>query len=221
MEGFADDYAFLIQGLLDLYEAGFDIQYLLWAEKLQDKQDELFHDAQAGGYFASSERDPNVLLRIKEDHDGAEPSASSVAALNLARLAAMTGREEWRARAEQTVAAFGAGQNPARTAQTMPLMLCALDSLLNPPKEIVIAGQRDAGDTRALLRAIHAIYLPGKVILLLDGGEGQRELAQRLPFLATVGMQDGKATAYLCANGACQLPTTDPAALAELLQDAR
>ncbi len=219
--GFADDYAFLIQGLLDLYETGFDLAYLAWAEQLQDKQDALFHDAEAGGYFGSGTTDASVLLRLKEDHDGAEPSASSVSALNLARLAAMTGREKWHARAGETVSAFGAGQNPARTAQTMPLMLCALDSLATPPKQIVIAGRPDSEDTRALLRAVHARYLPGKILLLVDGGEGQRELARRLPFLATVPMQNGQATAYLCADGACQLPTTDPAALAQLLDEPR
>ena len=217
VEGFADDYAFLIQGLLDLYEAGSGIVHLLWAERLQDKQDELFLDAEHGGYFATSARDANVLLRLKEDHDGAEPSASSVAALNLARLAAMTGRDELRVRAEQTVAAFGALENPARTAQTMPLLLAVVDFLSRPPTQIVIAGQPDAADTKALLRAIHAEFLPGRVLLFADGGEGQRELARRLPYLEGATMQDGRATAYLCEHGACQLPMTDPAELARRL----
>ena len=132
VEGFADDYAFLIQGLLDLYETGFDPAHLAWAEQLQTKQDELFYDAEHGGYFSTSERDRSVLLRLKEDHDGAEPSASSVSALNLARLAAMIGREELRARAEATVAAFGVLDNPARGAQTMPLMLAAADFPCTP-----------------------------------------------------------------------------------------
>ena len=118
-EGFADDYAFLIQGLLDLYEAGFDTGHLLWAERLQDKQDELFYDAQNGGYFSSTERDPSVLLRLREDHDGAEPSASSVSALNLIRLANLRARDDLRQRAAETVDAFGAAQNPARLTQTM------------------------------------------------------------------------------------------------------
>ncbi len=208
VEGFADDYAFLIQGLLDLYEAGFDFAHLRWAEQLQLKQDELFHDAE-GGYFGSGVRDASVLLRLKEDHDGAEPSASSISALNLCRLAAMTGHEEWRVGAERTVAAFGAEQTPARTAQTMPLLLCAVDFLAAPPRQIVIAGQPGAEDTRRLLRAVHARYVPNKVLLLADGGDGQRELACRLPYLADVGRQNGQATAYLCADGACQLPTTD------------
>lgn len=216
-EGFADDYAFLVQGLLDLYEAGFDVKHLLWAEKLQDKQNELFHDAQNGGYFSSTTRDANVLLRLKEDHDGAEPSASSVSALNLVRLAAMTGRGEFREQAAGTVAAFGAAQNPARTTQTMPLMLAALDALSAPPRQIVVAGRPDAEDTQILLRQVGSRYLPGRVVLLADGGEAQRELARRLPYLEAMTPLEGKATVFLCENGACQLPTTDPAELAARL----
>ncbi len=219
--GFADDYAFLIRGLLDLYEAGFDLADLRWAERLQAKQDELFLDRQSGGYFSTDSHDANVLLRMKEDHDGAEPSASSVSALNLARLATLTGRDELRAQAAATVAAFGAAAEPARLAQIMPLMLTALDTLSGEPKQIVIAGHAGQEDTRALLRTVHTRFLPGEVLLLADGGESQRELAQRLPFMEAMIMIDGHATAYVCKNGACQLPTTDPAVLAKLLSDSR
>ena len=171
VEGFADDYAFLIRGLLDLYEAGFDLADLRWAEQLQAKQDELFLDREAGGYFSSGAHDPNVLLRVKEDNDGAEPSASSVSALNLARLATMTGRDELRAQAAATVAAFGASAQPARLAQAMPLLLVALDTLSEEPKQIVIAGRPGQADTQALLRTVHAHFLPGEVLLLAGGGE--------------------------------------------------
>ena len=116
VEGFADDYAFLIQALLDLYEAGFDPAHLYWARRLQAKQDELFYDPAEGGYFAVSERDTSVLLRLKEDHDGAEPSANSVSALNLARLSAMTGKGRTSSiRAEATICRPSpAEENPAR-----------------------------------------------------------------------------------------------------------
>ncbi len=221
VEGFADDYAFLIQGLLDLYAAGFDLADLRWAEQLQARQDELFLDRETGGYFSSGAHDPNVLLRMKEDHDGAEPSASSVSALNLARLATLTGRDELRAQAAATVAAFGASAQPERLAQTMPLLLAALDTLSEEPRQIVIAGHPGQPDTRALLRTVHAQFLPGEVLLLADGGPRQRELARRLPFLESMAMIDGHATAYVCKNGACQLPTTDPAALAKLLRNRR
>jgi uncharacterized protein YyaL (SSP411 family) len=211
--GFADDYAFLIQGLLDLYAAGFDPAHLVWAGQLQEKQDELFHDPAAGGYFAAAAGDASVLLRLKEDHDGAEPSASSVSALNLGRLAALTGRDEWRARAWQTVDAFGALDDPARTAQTMPLLLAAADFLAHPVTHLVIAGQRGAADARALLATANAPFLPNLVLMLTDG----ETKLHALPFLETAVMRDGRATAYLCADQACQLPTGDPGQLAAQL----
>src|SRR4029077_2724256 len=87
VEGFADDYAFVIQGLLDLYEASFDVEWLKFALELQETQDRLFFDEKSGGYFSTSGKDESVVLRMKDDNDSAEPAASSVAALNLLRLA--------------------------------------------------------------------------------------------------------------------------------------
>src|SRR5207237_746685 len=86
VEGFADDYAFVIQGLLDLYEASFDVEWLKFAVELQKTQDRLFFDEKNGGYFSTSGKDKSVVLRMKDDKDSAEPAASSVAALNLLRL---------------------------------------------------------------------------------------------------------------------------------------
>ena len=210
VEGFAEDYAFLIQGLLDLFAAGFDAAHLEWAERLQARQDELFYDRAGGGYFSASERDPSVLLRIKEDHDGAEPSARAVSALNLARLAALTDRNELRQRALACTRAFGTAAHPQRGAHSMPLMLAAVDALSRPHRQIVIAGRPDAADTQKFLAAIGRTYLPDTTELRADGGDGQRALAGRMPYLANVSMQDGRATAYLCEHGACQLPTHDP-----------
>ena len=216
VEGFADDYAFLIAGLLDLYEATADPEHLRWFERLQKTQDELFADS-AGGYFGTSARDPSVLLRLKEDNDNAEPAASSVAALNLARLADLTGRDAYRQQAEKILAAFGTAQNPLRAAQAMPLMVAAADFLADPPRQIVVVGPRDRADTRAMLAAVHRRFVPNKVVLLADGDEGLRALAEAHPYLENATMQDDKATAYLCEGGACQLPTTDPEALARRL----
>ncbi len=216
VEGFADDHAFYIAGLLDLYEATGQERFLALAGTLQGKQDELFADPN-GGYFSTSNRDASVLLRLKEDHDNAEPAASSVAALNLARLAALMGKDAYRTQAEKTVAAFNAAQNPLRTAQTMPLLLAALDFLADPPRQIVIVGPHGQADTVALLAAVHRPFTPNKVILLADGDAGLSSLAKAHPYLANATMQDGKATAYLCEGGACQLPTTDPVALARQL----
>ena len=106
MEGFADDYAFVIQGLLDLYEASFDVSWLQFAIVLQETQDRLFFDEGGGGYFSGTGKDPSILLRMKEDNDSAEPAASSVAALNLLRLAQFRDEKRWCERAEKTIRAF-------------------------------------------------------------------------------------------------------------------
>lgn len=214
-DGFADDYAFLIQGFIDLYESSLDIAWLRLAVDLQAKQDELFEDRDQGGYFSVRADDPHILLRMKEDYDGAEPSPNSVAALNLLRLAQMTGDDTLRKRSEKTIAAFStqAGRMP----HAMPQMLVALDFLLAKPRQIVIAGKPGAPDTRALLREVHHHFIPNRILLLADGGEGQRWLEERLEFVKTAFPFDGEAAAYVCENFACRLPVSDPDALKALL----
>jgi hypothetical protein len=139
-----------------------------------------------------------------------------VSALNLLRLAQITDKSEYRERAAKTLAAFS--DQLTRTPTGLPQMLAALDASLSKPRQIVIAGPRDAAETRALLREVHARYIPDKALLLADGAEGQRWLAERLDFLKTVGPIDGKAAAYVCENFVCQLPVTDPAKLKALLE---
>jgi uncharacterized protein YyaL (SSP411 family) len=101
--------------------------------------------------------------------------------------------------------------------EAMPEMLVALDRSLTPPREVIIAGKPDASDTRALLEEVHAHFIPNMVLLLADGGAAQKELASLLPFIGEIRMIDGKATAYVCENYSCQLPTTDRAVVAKLL----
>jgi uncharacterized protein YyaL (SSP411 family) len=215
VKGFCDDYAFLIAGLLDLYEADFDTGWLEWALELQERQDALFAD-EHGGYFSVAEGDATILLRMKEDHDGAEPSPNSVSALNLFRLAQIAERPAFHDRAVKTLAAFSPQMSKAPT--SVPQMLCALDASLAKPRQIVIAGKRGADDTRAMLREVHAHYLPGKLLLLADGADGQKWLGERLGFLRTVDLIDGHAAAFVCENFVCQLPVPEPQKLRELLR---
>ncbi len=215
VEGFADDYAYLIAGLLDLYEASFDTSRIAWALQLQQRQNELFWDEKNGGYFSTSGKDPNVLLRMKEDYDGAEPSPNSIAAPNLLRLAALLDISEARARAEKTLHAFDAQLERAPSA--MPQMLVALDRFRSKPKQIVIAGKLDAPDTAAMLREVHRHFLPNKTLILADGAAGQEFFADQVEFMKSISPTDGKATAYVCENFVCQLPTTDAKTLAGLL----
>ncbi len=214
--GFADDYAALIGGLLDLYEADFDIAWLQWAVELQQKQDALFLDAEHGGYFSTIAGAKDLLLRMKEDYDGAEPSPNSVSALNLFRLAQITGDPALADRARKTIAATSDQLN--RIPSAMPQMLCALDASLGKPRQIVIAGPRDSPATQTLLRETHARYLPNKLLLLADGAAGQKWLGERLEFLKTVTPVSGQPAAYVCEDFVCQLPTSDPAKLRELLK---
>ena len=125
VEGFADDYAFVVQGLLDLYEASFDVEWLKFARQLQETQDRLFFDEKNGGYFTTSGKDASVLLRMKDDNDSAEPAASSVAALNLLRLSQIYDDKQLEDRARKTIDAFATTLSHFPSA--MPQMLVALD----------------------------------------------------------------------------------------------
>ncbi len=209
--GFAEDYAFLIQGLLDLYEAGFDIRWLQWAERLQAALDDRFADPVRGGYFNSRADDPNVIVRLKEDHDGAEPSANSIAALNLLRLDAMTGLAGARARGVQTIEAL----RPQWEAmpQGLPQLLCAIELVVEAPRTVVLAGDPAAADFQALAAVLAEQPGPRRALLGAEGGAGQAWLAAQRPYLAEMKPVGGRATAYVCENFTCQAPVNSPAGL--------
>jgi len=211
----AQDYAGVIQALLDLYEAGFDVERLRLAEALQERQIAIFWDEAGGGFWETAGADPHLLLRMKEDYDGAEPAANSLSALNLLRLAQMTERADLRSKAERTLGAFSSRLE--RQPFALPQMLVALDYSLSKPRQVVITGQPGAPDTLALLREVRSRFLPTTVVLLADGGKGQEELGRRLAFLRAMKPIDGKATAFVCENYACELPTTELAVVARLL----
>ena len=215
IDGFVDDYAFLIQGLIDLYEASFKVKWLTWAIALQKQQDALFWDKEGGGYFSTTGQDASVLLRMKEDYDGAEPSPNSVAALNLLRLAQMTGDKKPAEQARTIFSIFASRLQP--TPDALPQMLVAFDFNLSAPKQIIIAGKSDALDTKMLLQEIHSRFIPNKILLLADGGLDQKQLAEQMEFINQLVQVDGKATAYFCENYVCRLPVTDPAELATTL----
>ena len=216
IDGFLDDYAFFIQGLLDLYESSFDVQWLAWAMQLQERQDKFFWGEDAGAYFSTTGADPSILIRMRDDYDGAEPSANSVAAMNLLRLSQMTSRSPWRKHADRLFTAFG--ERLQSNPETMPQLVAALDFSLAKPKQIVIAGDPGAPDTRALLRLVHGRFLPNKIVFLADGAKGQEQLAEWLPFLQGVVRLQGRATAYVCEDYVCKLPTSDPEVVARLLE---
>lgn len=214
--GFLDDYAFFAQALLDQYEAVFDLHYLETAIKVTEKQIQLFEDKAHGAFFSSASGDSSLLMRMKEDYDGAEPSGNSIAILNLYRLAQMTDRKDFRDAADKGLNAFSSRIMGGPVG--VPQMLVAFEFSLSKPKQIVLVGDRSAVDTNELLRILNSRFIPNKIALLVDGEESRTRLSHFLPVIATMGKSGGKATAYVCENYACKLPTADPAKFAELLQ---
>ena len=213
--GFGDDYAFVIQALLDLYEASFDIEWLKFAMELQDTQDRLFFDDENGGYFSTSGKDQSVFLRMKDDNDGAEPAASSVAALNLLRLSQFRDDKQMAERARKTIDAFAATLSHFPSA--MPQMLVALDFSLSKPRQIVIAGKKGAPETKVLLNEVHRHFLPKTILLLADGAEAQKYLGEKNEAIRAMSLVEGKPAAYVCENFTCKAPVTEPTALRDLL----
>ena len=216
VEGFADDYAMVIQGLLDLYEASFDVEWLKFAIQLQEIQDRLFFDEKNGGYFSNSGRDESVFVRMKDDNDGAEPAASSVAALNLLRLSQIYDDPKIAERAKKTIDAFGTIllQFPSG----MPQMLVAVENSLGKPRQIVIAGKKDSPETKALFKEVHRHFLPNTIVILADANAGQKYLGERNEAVRVMSPVEGKPAAYVCENFTCKAPVTDVKRLSDLLK---
>jgi uncharacterized protein YyaL (SSP411 family) len=211
------DYSFYIQALLDLYEASFDIRYLKSAITLEEKMEVLFADNEKGGFFDTDADDHSLPVRTRDLYDDSEPSGNSIAILDLLRLSQITGNNQYQATAERALQFLSSSLSDHP--ETMPQLLIALQFSLQKPKEIVIAGSANDPLTKALLHEIHSRFLPDKIILLADGGEGQKTLSSFLPFLSAVKMIHGRPTAYLCENSMCKLPTSDPVSFAAILQE--
>ena len=211
IDGYAEDYAFLIFGVLELFQATGEVTWLAWARELQQRQDELFWDAEGGGWFSTTGADPSVLLRMKEDYDGAEPSPTSMSTMNLLTLAHITGETSYSERAAAAMTSFGG--RLADQGRAVPLMAAALSTSVAQGEQIVIVGRPEAADTKALWQAAHRRYRPFAVMVSIDPS-AQSALAAHLPWVATMKMIEGKATAYVCRGFACEAPSVDPGALA-------
>jgi hypothetical protein len=175
----------------------------------------MFFDEKTGGYFSTSGKDESVFLRMKDDNDGAEPAASSVAALNLWRLSQIRGEPQMAERAKKTTGAFAT--TLTNFASAMPQMLVALDCSLSKPRQIVITGKKDAPETKALLKEMHRHFLPKTILLLADGVDGQKYLGEKNEAIRAMALVDGKSAAYVCENFTCKAPVTDVKALSNLL----
>jgi uncharacterized protein YyaL (SSP411 family) len=201
---YLDDYAFLAWGLIELYGATFDSAWLGQALSLTQEMLDLFRDEQGGGLCFTGRGAEELLARPQEIYDGAMPSGNSVAALNLLRLARLTGDDGLERQAKELLGAFAGTVADYPAGHTF--YLCALDCAVKEPLEIVVAGERDDAGTQALLQVLRDVYLPEAAVLFNQAGDSGRQ-----------GPVGGRAAAYVCKNHACQAPVTDPRDLAKLL----
>jgi uncharacterized protein len=217
-EGFAEDYSFLIQGLLDLFECSQESRWLEWAIALQNKQDALFHDDKNGGYFATVADDPHLLIRMKSANDGAEPSANSVALKNKARLAGLLHQPERLQSASTDAKAFSVTLRDLPTA--LPQMLASLGWLHGTPQQVIIVGKPGEAATEALLAEIRKRHLPRLSLIVLYEGNRAFFESQSSFFSALPKRVEGQPLAFLCENFVCQLPCKTAADFGRLLDRA-
>ncbi len=215
IDGFAEDYAGMIWGLLELFQVTGEPEWLEWALQLQHRQDALFWDEDAAGWFSTTGRDASILLRMKEDYDGAEPSASSVAVSNLLMLSHLVQEPAWHGKIERVLARLAT--RPAEVARQSPFMVSNVPAWHHGLLQAVIVGQAAADDTAALRRVVARHYLPFTIVVPVEPGDPQMALAQRLPWVDAMAMREGRATAYVCRGFACEAPVTSPEALDALL----
>jgi uncharacterized protein YyaL (SSP411 family) len=212
----ADDHAFLIQGLIDLYGADFDPAHLFWAEELTDQMLNRFLDTSGALFSSPVDHDPLLLIRAKEEGDNVEPSAASVAAFTLLRLSRLMGRDDFRQAAERMMGAhLGSGAGP----RAFPVLNAAGMLADAPPRELVIVGDPRLKETGELLKVVGEFFLPELTLILLDGPDNP--LMKRVPFLKDMRLVHGKPAAYFCHHFACQSPVTTPAELRSLLASPR
>jgi uncharacterized protein YyaL (SSP411 family) len=205
-----DDYAFLIWGLIDLYETVFDVKYLKAALQLNQTMMRHFWDEDQGGFFFSADDAEALLLRKKEFYDGAIPSGNSIALLCLLRLMHLCGETELEERAWDLARGFAAadGQPLGHS-----MLLCSLDYLLGPASEIALLGNLQDVDIIEMLQALRSRFLPNKSVVLVYGEE-IREIA---PFTKNLAQMEGKIAAYVCTDHVCSLPVTSPKEMMKLI----
>jgi len=207
LNAYLDDYAYLIGALIDLYESDFDEAWLRSALELEAVLDERFRDREAGGYFTTGSDHEELLARLKSPQDGAIPSGNGVHALNLLRLAELTGRADLAQRGAETIQAFGELVN--RYPQAFSSLLFAVDFLAARPREIVIAGEPSSDAAQAMLRAVRGTYLPQRIVALAHPGAD----AKLIPLLDGKSAGPSGARAFVCRDYTCALPADDVDAL--------
>jgi uncharacterized protein len=202
-----DDHAFLIHGMLELYETTFEVDYLQKALTLNGHMLEHFRDDKNGGFYFTADDSEGLLVRQKEIYDGAVPSGNSMAMLDLIRLGRITADPGLEEKAAGIGRAFFENVRQMPSAYTQ--LMIAVDFAVGPSYEVVITGGLRADDTARLLRALRREFIPNKIVILLAADTDTSEIKGIAPFTRYLSAIDNKATAYVCVDYSCALPTTD------------
>ena len=217
LDGHLDDYAFMVWGLLNLYEAGFDTKQLNRAIKLSEIMEKDFNDNEGGGFFLGSDQSEKLIIRAKTGYDGAIPSGNSIAVLIFNRLYRMTGNLRWANLSEKTLRSFSKDlkQMPSGyTAMILGFMYDAYGS-----KEIVVVANGRHEETQLLLEELQSLYIPQKIMLFKDTNKRRDPLTKIASWTENHSAQNNKPTIYICEDFACSLPTTDLKKAIELIQN--
>lgn len=213
-DGTLEDYAYLVQGLLDLYESTFEFEFLASAAELNKAAVEKFYDNDNGGFFDTQRKTADVFLETKDDYDGAEPSGNSVQIMNLLRLGFITDDKNLTEKALKCLNFFAG--NMSRLPFSSPQMLCSLSFYLHSPKEIIFSGYKESTDFQKLKKTVEEIYIPNKVLLYAS-----LELENISPFIKNLIIDNNnESKVYVCENYQCKLPTEDAEELKRLLTNA-
>ena len=210
-----DDYAFLIWGMLELYETTFEVRYLQIGLDLNRNLIKHFWDVDNGGFYLTADDGEKLLVRQKEIYDGAIPSGNSVEMLNLLRLGRITANSHLEEKAAKIGRAFSRSVKQSPSAYTQ--LMVAADFGVGPSYEVVIAGKSQAEDTKEMLKAIRRQFIPNKVVILRPTEQESPDIDHLAEFTKHHLSIEGKATAYVCLNYNCRLPTTDVNKMLELL----
>ncbi|MDZ7401131.1 MAG: thioredoxin domain-containing protein [candidate division KSB1 bacterium] len=215
LNGYLSDYAFMVAALIDLYESNFEWKYLSQAIEINEIMLQKFWDEQSGGFYFTPDDHERLIVRTRNAHDNAVPAGNSVAVHNLLKLSQFTGDFKLKQQAERTLKLFASQMQ--RSPSGFSVLLCSLDYFWGKPKEIVIAGDRDADPTKAMIEAVHQHYLPNKILAYADPELANKETI--LPVMDGKVSQDGQAKIFVCENYACQSPFSDLKDFYNLLSD--
>ena len=214
---FLDDYAYMLWGIMELYQLTYRANLLTSAVRLATEMIDLFGDTENGGFFLTHRETDLSLVRQKPSFDGAIPSGNAVAAMNLLRLGRLTARQDIEEEGHKTFRAFAAemGSNPAGFTH----MISALDMAQHGTAEVIVAGDPDNVDTRRFILALQKSYLPTVTVVVINPEAPDPIIEELIPYASGMKMSDGKAAAYVCRDYSCLTPTTDPKEMLAACQD--